>query len=107
MSAKVFFSIFFNMKINFIPNIKTRGEKHPLMSQTKFLGVITDDSLRFSDHINLVCKKISRPIGVVKKASDYMPHTALRSLYYNILYPHVIYATEVWGSSSQTQLNRL
>ena len=95
------------MKNNFIPIIKIRGENLPLMSQTKFLGVIIDDSLRFSDHINLVCNKISRSIGVIKKVSDYLPQTALRSLYYTLVYPHVIYAIEVWGSSSQTQLNRL
>ena len=45
--SKSFFSIFSNMKNNFIPTIRIRGEILPLMSQTKFLGVIIDDVLRF------------------------------------------------------------
>ena len=49
--TKSFFSVFSNIKNNFIPIIRTRGENLPLMSQINFLGVIIDDILRFSDHI--------------------------------------------------------
>ena len=76
------------------------------MSQTKFIGVIKIDSLRYLNLINLECKTISRSI-VFKKFADYLPQTSLRSLFYTIVYPHAIYAMEVWGSSSQTQVKRL
>ena len=59
MSAKVFSYFFSNMRNNFIPIIRIRGENLQLMSQTKFLSVIIDGDLRFSDHINLVCKNIA------------------------------------------------
>ena len=78
-----------------------------MIYHTKFLGVLIDDKLHFSNHINQICKKISRSIGVIKKLSAYLPQSSLITLYYSIVYPHVIYAIKVWGSSSQTQLNRL
>ena len=90
------------MKKQFYPIIRIRGENRPLMSQAKFLGVIIDDVLSFSDLNNFVCKQVSRSIGVIKKVSDLLPQTSLRPLYYTIVYPYVIYAIEVCGSSSQT-----
>ena len=50
--TKSFFSIFSNMKNYFVPNISIRGQPLPMISQTKLLGVLIDDQLRFSDHIN-------------------------------------------------------
>ena len=32
---------------------------------TKFLGVIIDHKLNWKEHINLICKKVSRTIAVV------------------------------------------
>ena len=44
---------------------------------------------------------------MVKKVSDYLPQNSLRSSYYTIVYPYVISAIEVCGSSRQTQLKKL
>ena len=52
-------------------------------------------------------KKISRSIGVIKKLSAFSPQSSLITLYFSIVYSHVFYAIKVWGSSSQTHLNRL
>ena len=95
------------MKNDFVPNISIRGQNFPMISQTKLQGVLIDDQLHFSDHINKICRKVSRSIGVNKKLSAYLPQSSLITLYYSIVYPHLFYAIEVWGSSSKTQLNRL
>ena len=90
--SKSFFSIFFNMKNSFIPITRIRGENLLMMIQTKFIYGIIDDNISFSDHLNLPCKKISRSIGAIKNVADYLPQTSLRSLYFTIVHPHVIYA---------------
>ena len=91
------------MKNYFFPNISIRGQNLRMISQTKCLGILTHDQIRFSDNINQTCKKVSRSINVMKKLSAYLPQTSLKTLFYSIVYPHIIFAIEVWGSSSQIQ----
>ena len=31
----------------------------------------------------------------------------LKTLYYSLIYPHLIYAIEVWGSADTTHMNRI
>ena len=61
------------MKNNFVPNIKMRGEIIPLRSETKFIEVIADNPLHFSNKINFVCKKKTGTTGANKKLSDCLP----------------------------------
>ena len=58
-------------------------------------------------HIDSVCSKLARSIGVLKKLSEFLPNFILRKLYMSIIYPHIIYCVEVWGNSSKTKLGRL
>ena len=58
-------------------------------------------------HIDSICSKLARSIGVLKKLSEFLPNFILRKLYMSIIYPHIIYCVEVWGNSSKTKLGRL
>ena len=48
------------------------GEVIEVVMEIKYLGVIIDDKLKFSSHINYVCKKIAKKIGVLKTVSWYL-----------------------------------
>ena len=39
---------------------------------TKFLGVIIDNKLRWSDHINYIKNKISKSIGIINKTRNFL-----------------------------------
>ena len=47
--------------------------------QTKFLGVIIDNKLTWKNHILYICGKISRGIGMLIKACNYLNQTGLLS----------------------------
>ena len=51
--------------------------------QTKFLGVIIDSKLTWKNHIFYICGKISRGIGMLIKARNYLNKAGLLSLYYS------------------------
>ena len=82
------------------------GKLVPFEIKTKVLGVIIDYKLNFSDHIGAVCTKLRCTVGITKKKklSVFKPKSALRSLYYSLVFPHVIYSIETWGSTNHTQL---
>ena len=50
-----------------IPSVKVYMYKSPLKvkDSVKYSDVTIDSKLNFDDHINLLCGKISRPIGVL------------------------------------------
>ena len=72
-----------------------------------FLGVILDEHLSWRPHILRVSRKISKSISIIYKSSFCVPKPSLRSLYYSLVYPYLIYCVSVWGSIYQSNLNRV
>ena len=68
------------------------------VKETVFLGVILDEHLSWKTHILSVSRKISKSIGIIYNSSFYLPKSSLRSLYYSLVYPYLIYCVSVWGS---------
>ena len=104
---KTKFSLFSNLKHITTPNINIRNSNIQRTSCQKFLGVFVDEKLNFQTHINSICQKISRTVGILWKLSDFIPSSTLNIMYYSLVYPHLIYAIEIWGNSSKVALTRL
>ena len=73
----------------------------------RYLGVILDNRLNFSDHIDALCKKVSRLVGLMYKVSFFVPTDTLRVLYYSLIYPHLLFGNLVWGGTYNTHLSRI
>ena len=74
------------------------------VESAKYLGVIIDRKLNWIDHITYVKNKISKGIGIMYKARQFLSKRALLDLYYAYIYPYMTYCIKVWGCASQTQL---
>ena len=74
---------------------------------TKFLGVILNDRLDWSDHISSVSKTISRNTGVLSKLRTFLPPPTLFILYNTLILPYLSYCNIVWARSSNNQLHSL
>ena len=77
------------------------------VKETVFLGVILDEHLSWKPHILNVSRKISKSIGIIYESSFCLPKTSLRSLYYSLVYPYLIYCVSVWGSTYHSNLKRI
>ena len=73
----------------------------------KYLGVLIDSTLSWKYHIANISKKISRSIGIMYKLRPYLSQKVLKNVYYSLIYSHIIYAIEVWGSTFKTELNKI
>ena len=51
--------------------------------------------------------KVSRGLGIPKHAKNFLPFSALTSLYTSIVEPHFRYYCLVWGCAGTTEINRL
>ena len=61
----------------------------------------------FKEHIDKICNKVSSGIGIIKKLKSFIGPAILNKIYNAIIYPHIIYSVEAWGSSSKAGIRRL
>ena len=73
----------------------------------KFLGVHIDEKLSWSDHVDHVCHKLRKSIGVLRKVSSVLDQSTLRTLYFTMMYPYLTYCHLLWGCTSVTNLTRI
>ena len=73
----------------------------------KFLGVTVDQNLTWKNHIDELAKKCSSRIGILYKVRQFLPESALLSLYYTLFLSHINYGITAWSSAGSVDKNRL
>ena len=73
----------------------------------KYLGVMIDEHLSWNHHINHVTTKISRGIGILAKLRSFMKTDLLKTIYYCLVYSHLSYGVNVWGSACDSELVKI
>ena len=77
------------------------------VNSVKFLGVLIDCHLNWSDHIKLIKNKIAKGIGIICKAKKILKPETLKTLYNSFILPHLTYCIEVWGATFDCILDKL
>ena len=73
----------------------------------KFLGIYIDDRLTFGDHVNKICTKMSRSVGVMRRLRTFLPRDVLKQLFYTLIYSRFTYGIICYGSAYQNQIQRV
>ena len=68
----------------------------------KYLGLMIDSNLSWKYHIESICHKISKSIGVIAKIQHYVPSRVLLSVYDSLLVPYLTYGICGWGNCALT-----
>ena len=73
-------------------NIMIDGTKIEEVKKTKFLGVIIDNKLSWKDHVAHVASKVSRGMGMIIKARNYLNRMRFTYIILHICIsiPHVL-----------------
>ena len=105
---KTHYMVFTRSKIRNIQlAINIDDESIDEVRSTKFLGVVIDNKLNWKDHIMHIAGKISRGIGMIIKARDYLNKDGLLALYNAFIYPYITYCNHIWGATYKSNLTRL
>ena len=94
-----------HLDIRFYPKI--REKEIEIRSKAKYLGVQIDDNLNWKEHIRAVSAKVSRAVGFLKYSKQYLPLSAVKTLYTSIVEPHFQYCCSVWGCCNATEIRLL
>jgi hypothetical protein len=68
-------------------------------TQTKFLGLLLDDTLTWSCHTDLVTKKMSSISYALRQAKHTLPLTTLKVIYFAHVHSIISYGIIFWGNS--------
>ena len=87
-------------------NLSINGVCLTQASECKFLGIIIDESLSWKKHILRINSKISRALFAIKQVKFSLPKDSLRTLYFSLIHPHLIYGLLAWGSANNTLIRK-
>ena len=75
--------------------------------KVKYLGIILDSRLTWKIHVDELCKKLGRTVGMLFKIRHQCTKRVLRSLYFSLFESHLSYGLPVWGCANQTLIQKL
>ena len=73
----------------------------------KYLGILIDENLKWSEHINEVYIKLRKYIGIFYKIRNKLPRRVLRNLYFATVYPQLQYGVELYANTCYSYLKDL
>lgn len=75
--------------------------------KVKYLGIIIDNKLKFNYHIDFICGKIAKKLGVLARTGKFLSIWSKKVIYNTIILPHFMYGGTILHLANQTELNRL
>lgn len=94
-------------KINTMTEIKINNTIIEKVNTFKFLGVTLNQHLLWNDHINSMCTKLAKTIGILYKAKDVLNRKSLITLYNSFFLSHINYCTLIWCFTTENNIHRL
>ena len=85
-------------------NLIVDGVNIQEVSMVKYLGVTFDSNLTWKNHVNELCLKLLKTVGIFSKLRYYVNVDILIMLYYSLIYPFLTYGIQVWGLTYPTYL---
>ena len=85
-------------------HLKIDGVNIKQVFTVKCLGVAFDSNLTWKNHINELCSKLSKTVGIISKLRYNISVDIPTMFYYSLIYPFLIYGVQVWGLTYPTYL---
>lgn len=77
------------------------------IDSAKYLGLYIDHQLKWEDHIEFLHSKLMKFVGIFFKLRTLLPQKCLRTIYFSMIYPHLLYGIEVYANCTNKALNKL
>lgn len=77
------------------------------VSRKKVLGVIIDEQLKWKEHSDAQCKKISKSIVLLRRVKQFVNQDTLQNMFNALILPHFTYCSNVWNDGSRAHIEKL
>ena len=80
-----------------MPEVRIGSFEIKKADEFKFLGIYLDRCLSFRYHVNNICQKMSKTVGILHRLKHYLPHSALKTISVSVLtVSYLHYRSMVW-----------
>lgn len=90
-----------------LPALKVNNVDVKRVADTNFLGIIINETLNWNTHIKIIENKISKNIGVLYKAKQYLNINSLKKIYFAFINSYLNYCNIVWASTYKSKLKKI
>lgn len=105
---KTCFTIFSANKANALKvDISIDNTSIKQVQTTKYLGLNIDEKLSWKNHIEEVHKKLLKFGSIFFKLRGIISQQTLRTLYFSLVYPNILYGVEIYANCCKTYLTKL
>ena len=78
-----------------------------VVEQHHYLGVLIDNKLLWTPHINSICNKANSLLGFLRRNLHQSPPHLKERAYQQIVLPSIEYCSTIWDPYQQTSINKL
>lgn len=71
----------------------------------KYIGLTIDQNLTFYQHIEVLSKEISKPVGIMFKLKRRLNNDTLLRIYHSLVQSKFSYMLGIWTSAKETDLH--
>ena len=104
---KTSFIIFTNRKLQHNFKITIGSAIIKRQSQTKYLGIILDEHLTWTPHIQMLQKKMASAVWALSRLRNVASTKTLRTVYFGLVHSKLQYCISCWGSSPPSKLVKI
>ena len=104
---KTKYMIFSYRELLHLTNIKIGSATIEETNNIKFLGIIFNKRHTFKHHADVIARKISKSVGILFKLPKYLPLEIIKTLYYSLMNPFLLYGIEVWHGTYANTTNKI
>ena len=96
----------FSKTLDFPPHIKIDEKFLPEVSSSKLLGLVIQTDLRFTNHVEYICKKARKRIWILRRMMQLgVDYTIILDVYYKEIRSILEYSAVIFHSSLTTKLS--
>ena len=96
-----------NKKVNSSINISINNNNIRQVTNITFLGIVIDQFLTWSNHLDLTTKKIIKCAAIISRIRHFTNLNSLKLIYYALVYPYLTYGNLLWGNTYKSRFQKL
>jgi len=82
--------------------LQIQGKDIERVRKFYYLGVILDEQLYWKEHIDAICNKVNKRMGILARIRSCFTLKAAKCVYNTLIEPILCYTDTVWGELSAT-----
>lgn len=88
-------------------NIHINDSTIERVPEMTYLGLVINDSLSWTNHVESLCGQVSRNVGIVSKLRYKLKTQTMRLTYHSMIQSKLCYMLNEWGSAKELLIKRL